>query len=418
MDLTGIIDTIDTIPAEPDLELETYHDNRTKAFLLHKKGNERLEVLIVPFGENLKGKKDISYYMSIKPGRSVKSMIFQDAKIEQHELKNGYSYLTISDELRKVVVPYKIKGELPYKILQSSFTKRLVECNEMLLNTIIKGMEEMRDVINWLPFHIKKEPTKKETETKEVKTFEEVIKNIEKNLEEIRERRKKPSFEKTKEMLNLFGQMYQPLKEELLEAFQDVNVDSQELPFLERKTKHYHLQSIEKYFFKTKDEENDWDKRKRKLKLLLVDPLKHIITSTEENKIGLNIMPNKKTLEGIAHVKEYLKSENIKAYEGFEWAFQLHQKIPAFLYHSYLFLGSGISAALGNPGLGLGLLGLLALEVYVSRNNQKKTGYNTSTIGTLRDKLGITVKAPEKNKISNDYDLGMWNKEDLEKPEQ
>ncbi len=415
MDLTGIIDTIDTIPAEPDLELETYHDNRTKAFLIHKEGNDRLELLIVPFGENIKGKKDISYYISIKPGRRVKSTVFQDAKIEQHELKKGYSYLTISDELRKVVVPYKVKGDLPYKILQSSFTRRLVECNEMLLKALISGMEELRDCIDCLPFGVKKEPEKNEIEKDPMKFLEKKIEELERK---IALKKKKPSMEKSKELLDLFGQMYQPLKEELQEAFQDINADSKELPFLERRTKHYYLQSIEKYFFKTKEEETDWDRRKRRMKHFIIDPLKHTITSTEENKLGLRIMPNKKTLEGIAHVKEYLKAENIKAYEGFEWSFQFYQKMTAFFYHTYLFLGSGISAASGNPHLGLGLLGLWALEVYVSRSNQKKTGYNTSIIGTLRDKLGLTVKTPEKNKISNDYDLGLWGRKDLDSEQQ
>ncbi|MBI5065297.1 hypothetical protein HZA97_03590 [Candidatus Woesearchaeota archaeon] len=374
MSLEGIV----VNPKPPKVESDTFNDNRARVYLLYKNGG-RLDALVVPYGVDLKGKKDVTYYLRFLEDGSIISHTWVDAEIEEHVVGIGNKYLTINHETEKAVLPFVTYSVFPSKIMPNSFTEKIIDCNEELLKEFVELFKFSHDV------------TSKGNITPQDKN---------------------EAFFRFSELQKSIVGVYGPLRSYVFDAFKDTNFFSRDLYFLDRKLKHWFWKDVEHYCFKAKSIGrialgNLTSK-------LFFNPLKHFYYSTKENQV-FDLPKDEKKFEKSKAFYDFLVSELPELGEFFDNGQRISSNDAARIYHKYLFYAGVASFLFGNFLTAGGLLGLFAAESLVSLNNRQKTGFPTSIIGTLRDKLKLTKDyfSPF-NKISGDFDLGMWRKKDFE----
>ncbi len=374
MSLEGIIAN----PKPPKVEIDTYNDNRARVYLLYKDGG-RLDALIVPYGVDLKGKKDITYYLRFLENGSVISHTWVDAEIEENVLNMGDRYLTVNHKTEIAILPFMTHSGFPSKIMPNSFTEKIIDCNEDLLKEFV-----------WL-FEFSYNITSKGYITARDK--DEALLRF---------------SELQKSIVNVYG----PLRSYVFDAFKDTNFFSRKLYFLDRKVKHWFWKDVEKYCFKAKS--------LSKVVLtnlasnLFFDPLKHFYYSTEENRV-FDLPKDEKKFEEAKAFYEFLTSELPALDEFFDNNTRISSNKAASTYHKYLFYGGVANFLFGNFLISGGLFSWLVLEKFISFRNKEKTSFPTSVIGTIRDKFKLTKNYSSPfNKISGDYNLGMWRKKDFE----
>lgn len=243
----SVINIISNLPQAPFSELETFVDNRMKAHLLYREGGKRMDVLITPFGDNIKGKKDVTTYVRLLPQGGVVSSSFADATIEEIVLGDNSKYFVLNTDDSRAVLPFRTNKEvLPYKIMSNAFTKTMQDAGEHLLRDFISLFELFSD------------------------------------LETAKRNGKKIGLGEAKSLVCKFEQtyadfvtVYAPLREPLMRAFRKTPNPCEKMGFLERKIKHYHLKDIEKYCLFPKSR-SELMKGLAYSKFVL-DPLKHAV---------------------------------------------------------------------------------------------------------------------------------------------
>jgi len=376
MDLTSIVDAI---PDAPELDVETFRDNRTKMHLLYREGEERVDVMVTPYGDDLKGKKDITTYIRLLPVDGAISSTWQDALLKYEAVKGG-NYLTIQDETRKAVLPFKVKGEFPEVIMPGSFAQDIADCNERVIGELISLIENVDDFKN--------------------DRVDCSLKNAKKIISDI--------FE----LYEHIQKVYNPLRDRILEAFDGENSPSEMLPRVKRKFKHYHLKDIESHCVFAPSSKS-YAIAKSLVNTQILNPVRHFYYSTEENRT-FGVSQSKRNLKQTKAFLDYLKSESPKAFEFIKADMQENEGLAAKWYHRYLVLGSLGSLVTGNFLASGGLIGLWLAEKNVSKRNANRSGFHTGLVGTMCDKFGLTRKLVSPfDLISEEYDLGMWKGDDL-----
>ncbi len=375
----SIIDIIENIPASTDLELETYKDNRMRLHLLYKEGSDRMDVLLTPFGENIKGKKDITTYIRLLPDGDVISSTWNDAKLEDVFLKDNSRYFIMrTEDIRAAVLPFKIfKDIVPYKIMPNAFTELVAECNENLIKKIFEAGELAYDMMH-----------------DKTKCSPLIL------------------FDKIEDLSIEVSSVYSPLRSYVVDAFKNESSPSKKLSRLDRKIMHFFVRDIERFCARPDTKEHLLFTGLKKN--YFYNPLKHFVFSTEDNKnFGFGGMSKKKA-EGINAALNYIKSESPKTYAVLKEGVQSEQRTAAKTYHFYLVVGSLGFFLTGNFKLAAGMFGAYLLERTAVKYSEKKSGYSTGILGMIRDKLGLSKKANSPFEvISEDYDIGLWNRDDL-----
>ena len=389
MNLVGIIENL---PQTPISDLDTFHDNRTKAHLLYREGEERMDVLITPFGDALKGKKDITTYVRFLPNGDAISSMWSDATIDEVVVSGSSRYFTLrNNDGKSCVLPFRTQEKvLPYRIMPNSFAKSMADCNEQMLTRLSGLFEWFYDLSHDDP--MLREKMKKSMSEDGIKsTYKSAV-----------------GFLRSE--FNSICNVYAALRGPLMDAFKGEQSPSEKLPFFSRKVQHYFVKGVEKYCTKPLTKEN---RVKSMMRSLFLDPAKHAVFSSEENKIFCFSMSEKKA-KGIKALLDYVRGENPKAYAVLKGLFLNQNKNAARTYHQYLGWASFGLFVTANYLWGAGFFGAYVLEKYVSQQNARASGCYTGVFGTLRDKLGLTRKVYSPFEVvSEDYDLGLWNQDDL-----
>lgn len=390
MNLVGIIENL---PQTPISDLDTFHDNRTKAHLLYREGEERMDVLITPFGDALKGKKDITTYVRFLPNGDAISLVWSDATIDEVVVNGGSRYFALrNNDGKYCVLPFCTREKvMPYKIMPNSFAKSMADCNEQML-TRLSGLFEWLYDLSHDDIVLRKKLRRSMSEEGITSTYKSAVGFLRSEWQSI-------------------CNMYTALRAPLMAAFKGVQSPSEKLPFFSRKVQHYFVKDVEKYCTRPLTKESFV---RSMMRSFFLNPAKHAVFSSEENKIFCFSMSEKRAKE-LKALLDYVKGENPKAYVVLKELFRDQNKNAAQTYHRYLGLASLASLVVGNYAGCAGFFGAYVLEKHVSQQNAASSGCYTGVIGTLRDKLGLTRKVYSPFEVvSEDYDLGLWNQDDLE----
>ncbi|MBI4918341.1 hypothetical protein HY837_00285 [archaeon] len=126
MDLTTIIEDKDVISG---ISLEDYEDERTKVFLLYK-GKGCLDVIIVPFGENIKETEFIQYIRFDTDAGSTLHTFLPEVEIKEHITEKGLIYFSVENDRIKAILPYetdKLFKDLPFRIFGNFLARKIKE---------------------------------------------------------------------------------------------------------------------------------------------------------------------------------------------------------------------------------------------------------------------------------------------------
>ncbi|MDO8556479.1 MAG: hypothetical protein Q7R96_04895, partial [Nanoarchaeota archaeon] len=331
-------------PADPFIDIETYHDCRTRMYLINKQEG-RYDVLLTPFGEQ--SKKFPTIYLQSYPDGTTHSLTLEEITLDEQTQRNGNHYFTITREhpitgkQQRLIIPYTTElhfNQLPQKIMPNDFAQAVAKCQERFLETIIQALETTHDMLHPVPV-----PTQDDIWDilQGKKTFPKKITQRE-------------ALESCKTLYTSGQQIYTPLRHYIEETFENTPSPSKTLPWAQRNIRDLFAQVIDyQRITKTFTQALFTSLIKD---TLIKKPFKHIYASTEENKI-FSFPHSTKGREAWAALLNYLKSENQKAYTVVSDINKNNTRRAAQIYHTYLVGSAIITACLGQWPIGLGIAG-------------------------------------------------------------
>ena len=386
----------------PDLSKQ-YRDFRTKMFLIHKDAS-LLDVLVVPFGDDLKQKHDTNIYIRFLPEGKNRTAAMNDAVTQEHQGRHG-RYLTVSNEEQTCVLPFQTYTTFPYCYMGNEFTKTIARCQEKFLGMLIAAFGELGKAKI-----IMKNGMMEKIREKGFRGISE--------LPPLMEEFKQKTKEATETLTALVYNAFQPLETTVRDAFAEEKNPSQPLPRMERRFQHLMIPSIESAFLKPPTAMTRKEARLQRMQFVLQHmveyPLRHSIATAAEKEFwlyGKKITPRLvRTHDAFMRL---LEERNADAYDMFRSIIEGINRSAGILYRMELFAAGMLAYTFGFP-YASAFLGLCFAEYLCGRYSRKHAGWDVSLIGTVREKLGAAPDLGEmRTRISDEFHIGHWKSEDF-----